>query len=203
MKHREKSEWKQKAERPGPKDRGGSILPSFSLLAAFTPVPAVALALEVHAESLQLCLAGGSRDLQLPALTRDPVSGGAEVQIHVAVRCAAKTAAAEFAQHLTALLCCCGHIEEVMAQRSQQIAIQGRAAGLQHREMDMTSKRQNSSLYNIGDKGKYCSYTGCIGGVPPEDHTRCSNCNTLTNGGDQICLQRMYKYTLVVEDVFT
>lgn len=59
------------------------------------------------------------------------------MQIHIAVRCSAKTAAIKFTQHLAALLCCCGHIQQVPAQRSQEILIYGGAVSLEDKQRNV------------------------------------------------------------------
>lgn len=53
------------------------------------------------------------------------------MQVHLVVWYLAQTAAVGLTYHLTALFCCCRHIEEVPAQLSLKIIIQEGAAGLQ------------------------------------------------------------------------
>lgn len=116
MQQKEKPEWKQQAERPSPKDRGGSILSSVFLSTGLTPVPTVALALEVRAEQRQLDFARYACNPQLATVAADAVCLRAEVEVHVSVCHFAQTAAVIFAQELTTLLGSRRHVEEVAAQ---------------------------------------------------------------------------------------
>lgn len=52
------------------------------------------------------------------------------MQVRIAVRYFAQTAAVVFTHHLTAVLCSCRHVKQVPAQCSLKIHIQGEAAGL-------------------------------------------------------------------------
>lgn len=56
VQQREQSDWKQEENVPGFHYRGGFILSSLSLSAALTPVPGVALALEMIAEVRKVSL---------------------------------------------------------------------------------------------------------------------------------------------------
>lgn len=130
MQQKEEPEWKQQAERPSPKDRGGSILSSVFLSTGLAPVPTVALALEVRAERSQLGFARFACNPQLAVVAADAVRLPAEVEVHVSVCHFAQTAAVIFAQELTALLGSRRHVEEVAAQRSLKVFVQGRAPEL-------------------------------------------------------------------------
>lgn len=54
-------------------------------------------------------------------------------------------------------------------------------------------KKHKTLSYSVPNwHRRYDTYTAvCIGGIPPEDYTCSSKCNTLTNGGDQICLKNI------------
>lgn len=133
MQQKEEPQRKQQAERPSPKDRGASILSSVFLSTGLTPVPTVALALEVRAELRQLGFARYACNPQLAVVAADAVRLRAEVEVHVAVCHFAQAAAVVFAQELTAVLGGRGHIEEVAAQRSLEVFVHGRAPGLRGR----------------------------------------------------------------------
>lgn len=130
MQQKEEPEWKQQAERPGPEDRGGSILPSVLLSTVLAPVATVALALEVRAEQRQLGRAGFASNPQLATVAADAVRPRAEVEVHVSVGHFAQTAAAIFTQVLTALLGSSGHVEEVAAQCPLEVFVQAGAPEL-------------------------------------------------------------------------
>lgn len=88
------------------------------------------LALEVFTHPPLLFHARVSLHAQLAPLAYDRVRLWVKMQIRVRVRMSAQTAAVGTAQEATALLGCCGDVEEVTTQGTLQVLLQTGTNGL-------------------------------------------------------------------------
>lgn len=93
-------------------------------------IPTETLALEVFAHPTLLFHAHVSLHAQFTPLAYYRVRLWVKMQIRVRVRMSAQTAAVGTAQEATALLGCCGDVEEVMAQWTPQVLVQTGTNGL-------------------------------------------------------------------------
>lgn len=94
----------------------------------------------------ELSLTGSAGHLQPATLTADAVCGGAEVKVHTLVWYSAKTAAVGFTHGLTTALCCCRHIEQVPAQRSLKVIVEGNAVALGKKRKRTLKKKEGIYL---------------------------------------------------------
>ncbi len=107
-------------------------------------IPAKTLALEVSAHPPLLFHARVFLHVQFAPLAYDRVRLWVKMQIRVRVRMSAQTAAVGTAQEATALLGCCGDVEEVTAQWTLQVLVQTGTNGLNdetHKQKEIMSSR--------------------------------------------------------------
>lgn len=98
-------------------------------------IPTITLALKVFHHPPQLFHAYFSRHLQVTSLANYCVRLWVKMEIRVRVWMSAQTPAMETAQEATALLGCCGDVEEVSAQWTPQELVYTGTTGLKEEKI--------------------------------------------------------------------